>query len=168
MSKFQGVGRASSLVIFSLITFVLLIHVNFAAAGDIGTNQGFDTVTVLAGQSAEVDTTQIIPFGMHTVVFFSVGNQIVKGGFEIGRNQNAVGLWYLILFGPGGHDASTRSLDVASGLIAAESGAKAEANIDNWCLGFVTGGALLFSPVSAANPFKYTISVTGTQRAPVH
>ena len=168
MSKFQGLGRASSLVIFSIITLVLLIHVNFAAAGGIGPNQGFDTVTVLAGQKATVDVTQIGPFSMHTVVFFSVGNQKAKGIFKMGGNQNAVGLWYLILFGPGGHDASTRSLDATSGLLAAESGAKAEVNIDNWCLGFVTGGAFLFSPASPANPFKYSLIIESTKRAPVH
>ena len=168
MSKFQGLGRVSSLVIFSIITFVLLIHVNFAAAGGIGPNQGFDTVTVLAGQKATVDVTQIGPFSMHTVVFFSVGNKIVKGVFKFSSNQNALGLWYLILFGPGGHDASTRSLDATSGLLASESGAKAAVNVDNWCLGFATGGALLFSPASAANPFKYSLIIESMKRAPVH
>ena len=168
MGKFQGVGRASSWVLFSIITFVLLILVNFAAAGGIGPNQGFDTVTVLAGQEAKVNTTQTTPFGMHTVIFFSVGNIIINSSFQVGGNQNAEGLWYLMLFGPGGHDASTRSLDATTGIVSVDKGRQIKVNVDNWSLGFATGGVLLFSPVSSADPFTYTISVKGTQRAPFH
>ena len=168
MGKFQGVRRISLSVCFLIITFALSIHMNCAEAGGIGPNQGFDSVTVLANQKATVDITQIGPFGMHTVGFLSVGNLDINVNFEVGKRQNAEGLWYLILFGPGGHDASTRSLYATTGLVSVDKGKSAKVNIDNWCLGFATGGVLLFSPVSAADPFKYTISVISTKRAPVH
>jgi len=168
MGKFQGVRRISLSVCFLIITFALSIHMNCAEAGGIGPNQGFDSVTVLANQKATVDITQIGPFGMHTVGFLSVGNLDINVNFEVGKRQNAEGLWYVILIGPGGHDASTRSLDAVWGLVSMERGNKATVNTDNWCLGFTTGGALLFSPVSAANPFKYSLIIKGTQRAPVH
>ena len=167
MSEFQGMRRISLTLILSLIiTFALLIHLSCVEAGGISPNQGFDSVTVLANQKATVDITQIGPFGMHTVGFLSVGNLDINANFLVGRKQNAQGLWYVILFGPGGHDYEY--LDAACGLVAFQKGNKATVKTDNWCLGFVTGGALLFTPVSAADPFKYSLVIKGTQRAQVH
>jgi len=160
MSKFKGVRRIFLFVSFSLIiTLGLLIPVSCAEAGGIGPNQGFDYVTLLAGQKADIDVTQSGPFGMHTVVITSIGNKKVKASITIGRNQNALGLWFLILSAPGGeHDYIP--YDTSFGLVSASEGhgTKVFTPGVDFCL--ATGSILLLSPVSAADPFKYTIGIS--------
>ena len=160
MSKFQGVKRMFLFVSFSLIiTFGLLIHVNCAEAGGIGPNQGIDIVTVLSGQKANIDVTQSGPFGIHTVVITSIGNKKVKASITIGGGQNAMGLWFLILSAPGGeHDYIP--FDTSFGLVSSTEGhgTKLSTPRVDFCLATVS--ILLISPVSAADPFKYTTGIS--------
>ena len=160
MSKFKGVRRIFLFVSFSLIiTLGLLIHVSCAEAGGIGPNQGFDYVTLLAGQKADIDVTQSGPFGIHTVGIVSIGNKKVKASITIGRNQNALGLWFLILSAPGGeHDYIP--YDTSFGLVSASEGHGTKVSTPGVDFCLATGSILLLSPVSAADPFKYTIGIS--------
>ena len=160
MSKFQGVKRIFLFVSFSLIiTFGLLIHVNCAEAGGIGPNQGIDIVTVLSGQKANIDVTQAGPFGTHTVGIVSIGNKKVKASITIGFGQNAMGLWFLILSAPGGeHDYIP--FDTSFGLVSSTAGHGTKLSTPGVDFCLATVSILLISPVSAADPFKYTIGIS--------
>jgi hypothetical protein len=160
MSTFQEMRKTFlSVVSFSLIiTFVLLMHVHCAGAQGIGL-KGIDTVTLLTGQKADFDVTQSAPFSMHNVGIVSVGNKKLKASLKVGRDQTVQGFWLLLLFGSGGNNLLP--LDAGYGLVSADSGKDAEVNTGSMGIGFATGSVFLFSPVSAADPFKYSITIQG-------
>ena len=160
MSKFQGVKRIFLFVSFSLIiTFGLLIHVSCAEAGGIGPNQGTDIVTLLAGQKAVIDVTQSGPFGMHFVGILSLGSKKLKSSFLLGAGQSATGLWLMTLTAHGGvHDYLP--FDASFGLLSADEGESSSFNIERQDFLIVTQSVLVFSPVSSANPLKYTITIS--------
>jgi len=163
MRKFQGLRTTSLLVSFAIITFALLIQVNFAGAEDIAPTQGFDAVTLLGGQKAEVDTTQTGPFSIHTVGIVSLNNKKMKASFNVGRNQDALGFWSLLLFGsPSGH--GVRDRDISIGLTSADSGHGTIVNTESTAFCFAVGTSILISPVSAADPFQYSIALEGVSR----
>ena len=157
MSKFQEVRRIFLFVSFSLIiTLGLLIHVSCAEAGGIGPNQGFDYVTLLAGQKASITVSQSGPFGIHTVGIVSIGNKQVKSSFTVGSGQ-ATGLWFLYLVGPpGGH--GVRVADASFGLISASEGHGTKLKLKGPSICFVAASALLLSPVSSAGRLQTIMS----------
>lgn len=160
MGKFQGAKRIFLSVSFSLIiAFGLLIHVSCAEAGGIGPNQGIDLITLLAGQKAEIAVTQSRPFGIHCVGILSLGSKRLKSQFLIGPGQNATGLWLMILSAPGGeHDYIP--YDPTFGLLSADEGQSSSLKIERRDFCFVIQSVLIFSPVSSANPLKYTIIIS--------
>jgi Neuraminidase (sialidase) len=164
MSKFQRAKRTSLFVSLSLIiTFALLIHVNFARAEDvegISPNLGFDVVTLLGGQNASFSTSQTTPFDMYSVGVLSFFNKSLKAEFT-SITAGESGLWWMTIMGTGGRNW----FDYSFGLVFPKGYPAAEIDIGTEAsIAIATGGIILFSDVSAEDPINYTIKVTGTAK----
>ena len=156
MSKFQGVKRICLSVSFSLIiAFGLLIHVNCAEAGDIGPNQGFDSVVVLGGGFQSITTTQAAPFGTHGVFILSIDNVSIESRISF-TTTTATGFWTVTTITLG----SMIPIDMVWGLIPL-SGKRTRNDIPAIGVGLTIGNVILTSPVDAANPVQYRINVEG-------
>ena len=156
MSEYQGVKRIFLSVSFSLIiAFGLLNHVNCAEAGDIGPNQGFDTVVLLGDQSKSITTTQAAPFGTHGVFFLSIDNVSVECRISF-TTATATGFWTVTTITLG----SMIPLDMVWGLIPL-SGKMTRNDVPPLGVGLTIGNVILTSPVDAANPVQYRINVEG-------
>jgi len=158
MSKFQGVKRICISVSFSLIiAFGLLIHENCAEAGGIGPNQGFDSVLVLGDQSRSITTTQAAPFGTHGVFFLSIDNVSVDCRISF-TTTSATGFWTVTTITLG----SMIPIDMVWGLIPL-SGKRTKNDVPAVGVGLTIANVILTSPVDAANPVQYSISVQGNK-----
>lgn len=179
MNKLQGLKRTTQLVSFSLITtFVLLMHVNFARGEGlgIGPNQGYDQVTLFAGQDAQFETTTASQSGSHSVRVVSYFNRILKASIEPLKAEetgDGTGVWWVMVFGTGGdhfvrkYSDAPRWFDYAIGVIW--PGMKYTKHADAWCdidpvfsLALAIGGVYLTSPVSVEEPFSYKIKIDTT------
>ena len=163
MGKFQGVRKISLAVSFFLIiTFVLLININFAGAGglgSIGANQGFDSVVLFKDQSRTFTTTQSTPSGASNIVFLSIGNEVVSGELR-NITSTATGVWWVNVAALGGAGAVGSWSDFKFGLIPF-SGLLAQVTAGPMSPGIVLGGLYITSPVSAEEPVSYSIKVSG-------
>ena len=159
MKRFKRSNMKSLFMNFSLITiFVLLIHVNFAGAGDIGPNQAMDTVSLLSGQSYTFSTTQTTPFGSHSVGVLSIKNKKLTATFTA-NSTGASGFWLLTMIGTG----KRNWFGMGYGFTFPSGGLTAAVDVSNEIsLGLATVTLFLTSPVSAATPFRYSIRVAGT------
>ena len=82
MRTFQGARKTSLLVNFTfIITFVLLIKVNFAGAGGIGPHQGIDIITLLPRQKTSITVTQRLRTLLESdlIVIVDKGELVAKG-----------------------------------------------------------------------------------------
>jgi len=149
-----------------LIIVLALFQVNFARAGGIGPNQGFDSVTLGWGQSATISTTQAAPFGTHTIGVMPIWNRELKADFTP-VIDGKTGFWTLLLVGTGG-DYFVRKdrpvpqwLDIGLGVITSSSGDMPWVDIDPiFSFGLAISTVYITSPVSAADPFKYSIRIS--------
>ncbi len=161
MGKFQGVRKISLAVSFFLIiTFFLLININFAGAGglgSIGANQGFDSVVLFKDQSRTFTTTQSTPSGASNIFFLSIGNEVVSGELR-NITSTATGVWWVSSIATWG--AGTSWFDLKFGLIPF-SGLLAQVTAGPMSPGIVLGGLYITSPVSAEEPVSYSIKVSG-------
>ena len=156
MKRLQEFKKTSAVLILPLIiTLVLLFYTAPAVADDGETpNQSFRYVTLLSGNSINVVTTQIIPFGVHTVFVTSIGNRTLTASVQK-LTDLASGLWFISLFGTGG----TKWISSSVGVIPATSPA---AQIDigrevSFALATVT--LFVTSPVDAENPVSCTLKI---------
>lgn len=151
-----------------LMIVLALFQVNFARAGGILPNQGFDTLTLGWGQSGSISTTQAIPFGMHSVGVMSIWNREIKATFSPVIDGKK-GFWTLLLIGTGG-DYFVRDyrpvpqwIDIGLGVITSSSGDMPWVDIDPiFSFALAISTVYITSPVSAADPFKYSISFSTT------
>ena len=166
MNSFFMKKRVSLFASLLLIIVLALFPVNFARAGGIGPNQGFDSVTLGWGQSATISTTQAAPFGTHTIGVMSIWNRELKADFTP-VIDGKTGFWTLLLIGTGG-DYFVREdrpvpqwLDIGLGVIASSSGDMPWVDIDPiFSFGLAISTVYITSPVSAADPFKYSIRLS--------
>ena len=160
MGKFPGVRRVSLLARFSIITFALLLQVNFAAAGSIGPNQGFDFVMLFPKQTINVDITQAAPFGIHTVGVLSFYNLKMRAlCLTFPPTQNAQGLWFIML---SNFAYTPTDREFSYGSVSKDEGHGLEVKTNPKIgLSYTMSGAILTSPVSAESPYKYRISFEG-------
>jgi uncharacterized membrane protein YkvI len=159
MKKFQRAKRTSLVLSFSLIfTFTLLIQANLARAGEVNSikpNLGFDFVTLLAKQSATFDTSQSIVTDVHTVGVLSIGNNSLKADLKnIKPDTGTAGIWWVAIIGSG----SVSFIDIKYGLVPL-GGQTAQIDVGVISVALAMGGLILTSPVSAASPVNYQISV---------
>jgi len=162
MSKIQRAKRVSLFMSLSLIiTFLLLIHVNFARAKEVGgidPDFGFDIATLLPGQYIEISTSQTIAFDAYGVGVISVFNNTLTATLTV-STTGASGLWWITMMGTGGKNW----FDFGYGLIGAKSGLTAEIDVSpGISFGIATGGTIVTSEVSSEDPFKYKIKVSGS------
>jgi len=159
MKRHKRSNMKSLFMNFSLITiFVLLIHVNFAGAGDIDPNQAMDTVSLLSGQSASFSTTQNTPFGFHSVGVLSIKNKKLTATFTA-NSTGASGFWLLTMIGTG----KRNWFGIGYGFTFPSGGLTAAVDVSQGIsFGLATVSVFLTSPVSAATPFRYSIRVAGT------
>lgn len=156
MSKFQGVRRIFLSVSFSLIiAFGFLIQVNYAEAGEIGPNQGFDGVLIMGDQTKTIATTQAAPFGTHGVFILSIDNVSVESKLSF-TTTTARGFWTLMTFTLG----SMIPIDVTWGLVPL-SGKMTRNDVPPVGVGLSIGTVVLTTPVDAANPVQCRIKITG-------
>jgi hypothetical protein len=151
-------------VSLSLITaLILLVGINLTRAGGLGSidpNQGPDTVTLYSAQNATFSTSQATSFGSHTVGVVSINNQALTATLNV-SSSGAVGFWTLLMMGTG----RTNWIDIAAGFVSPAGGLTASVDVDtDLAIGLAIGSAFVFSPVSAAEPFRYSIRVAGTAR----
>jgi hypothetical protein len=161
MGKSQGVRKISLAVSFFLIiTFALLININFAGAGglgSIGANQGFDSVVLFKDQSRTFTTTQTTPYGTQNIFFLSLGNEVISGELR-NITSTATGVWWVSSIATWG--AGTSWFDLKFGIIPF-SGLLSQVTAGEMSYGMVSGGLFITSPVSAGEPVSYSIKVTG-------
>lgn len=159
MSKLQK--RASMFVVLSLVvTFALLVNVsNTRAEGTEGIlpSQGIDFITLLAGQNQTINTSQVTSTGSHSVSVISIGNSTLTALLTM-STKNVTGFWWIFILGT----SSVNGIDFAIGLATPSGGGTAQVNLDNFIgWGLAIGGVNATSSVSAAEPIKYSIRVTG-------
>lgn len=159
MSKLQK--RSPMFVVLSLVvTFALLIQVNLARAEEaegILPSQGIDFINLLAGQNQTIDTSQVTSTGSHSVSIISIGNKTLTALLTM-STKNVEGFWWIFILGT----SSVNGIDFAIGLATPSGGGTAQVNLDQFIgWGLAIGGVNATSPVSAADPIKYTIRVTG-------
>ena len=159
MGKFQGVRKISLAVSFFLIiTFALLININFAGAGglgSIGANQGMDRVVLFKDQTRSYTTSQIIPYGTRNIFFISIGNTALAAELR-DITDTATGFWWVSAIAAGG--AGESFFDLRFGVIPHE-GKQPQITLGQISPGIVSGGLYITSPVSAEEPVDYTIKV---------
>jgi hypothetical protein len=129
--------------------------------GSIDPNQALDTVTLYSAQNATFSTSQTSSFGSHSVGVVSINNQSLTATLTI-NTPGAVGFWTILMIGTG----RTNWIDIAAGFVSPAGGLTAQVDVDtDLALGLAIGSAFVISPpVSAAEPFRYSIRVAGTAR----
>ena len=158
MKGFQR-SKGASLFLSLFITLALLIHVNYAKAGEVGDInplQTFDYMVLLDGQSASSGTSSVAPFAVHTVGVLTVNHSTLNATISVSGPKDAIGLAWVGLIGTGGSNWG----DFAFGPVP-NSGIKATIDIGrSVSYAIVTGGVFIFSPaVSSENPAKYSLSI---------
>ena len=160
MKRLQEFKKASPVLTIWLIIALLIVTVPAAAddaeiPDDAETpGQSLKFVTLLSGNTINVVTTQIIPFGVHSVFVTSIGNRTLTASVQK-LTDSASGLWFVSLFGTGG----TKWISSSVGVIPATSPA---AQIDigrevSFALATVT--LFVTSPVDAENPVSCTLKI---------
>ena len=143
--------------LFLIITFALLINVNFAKAEEfegINPHAGFDFMLLLDGQSATVTTSATTPTDVHTVGVLSTGKRRLVASLSI-TGTEASGMWWISAIGNG----RSMFFDVSIG-VAPYPGKNVQVMIDETVgFGLVTGGVVLIPPVTAEDPVGYSITV---------
>jgi hypothetical protein len=165
MNSFLIKKRVSLFLSLLVIIVLAFFQVNFARAGGIGPNQGFDSVTLGWGQEAEFATTQATPIGTHTVGVMSIWNRELIAEFKP-VIDGKTGFWTIVLIGTGGDYFVRRDepvpqwLDIGLGVIGSDSGDFPWVDIDPvFSFGLAITTVYITSPVSAADPFKYSIKM---------
>lgn len=147
--------KKESPVLMVWLIIALLIATAPAVADDAEIPaQSFNYVTLLSGNTINVVTTQINPFGVHSVFVTSIGNRTLTASVQK-LTDSASGLWFVSLFGTGG----TKWIGSSVGVIPATSPA---AQIDiGGELSFALATVTLFvtSPVDAENPVSCTLKI---------
>lgn len=164
MGKFQGVRRISLIVSFFLIiTFALLIHADFAGAGGlgrIGPNQDFETITLLAKQEHQLDTTQSTAFGIHGIRVVSFKNkELIASLVPKTPSYGTPGFWILMAFS---YESNSIHSDYAFGLTSNETNYPAIVNLDPGLGLAIAAGIVYLSSPSAEDPFQFIIEVKTT------
>lgn len=156
MKRLKEFRKTSALLILLLIISLVLLVYNGPAIADDGEtpDPSFRYVTLLSGNTINVVTTQIIPFGVHSVFVTSIGNRTLTASVQ-NLTGSASGLWFVSLFGTGG----TKWISSSVGVIPATSPA---AQIDiggelSFALATVT--LLVTSPVDEENPVSCTLKI---------
>jgi hypothetical protein len=155
MKRLKGFKKTPPVLILLLISSALLFYTVHARADDAEqSNQNFRYVTLLSGNNINVVTTQITPFGVHSVFVTSIGNRTLTANVS-NLTASASGLWFVSLFGTGG----VKWADSSLGVIPATSPA---AQIDigrevSFALATVT--LFVTSPVDAENPVSCTMKI---------
>lgn len=162
MSKIQRAKRASLSMILSLIiTFLLLIHVNFAKAEEassIKPNLGFDFSVLSPGQSITFNATQSMAVDVHNVGVISLYNKSLTATLTT-TTKGATGFWWITMMGIGGKNW----FDLGYGLIGPTGGLTATIDIGKGVsFGLASGGAIITSIGDSGYPFKYSIRVAGS------
>ena len=166
MNGFLIKKRVSLFASLFLIIALAFFQVNFARAGGISPNQGFDSVTLGWGQSATFSTTQATPIGTHSVGVMSIWNRELKADFKP-VIDGKTGFWTLLLIGTGGDYFVRRDrpvpqwLDIGLGVITSANGDMPWVDIDPvFSFGMAIATVYITSPVSPADPFKYSIAMS--------
>ena len=155
MKRLKGFEKTPPVFAIGLIIIALLLYTAHAIADEgENPNPSFRYVTLLSGNTINVVTTQITPFGVHSVFVTSIGNRTLSANISK-LTDSASGLWFVSLFGTGGVKWSSASL----GIIPATSPA---AQIDigrevSFALATVT--LFVISPVDAENPVSCTLKI---------
>jgi hypothetical protein len=157
-------AKTLSKVMVTFLIIALLLPVNFVKAveiSEINPATVFDFVLVMEGQTASVSSTQITPFDFQTIGIASIGNITLTASLNMSgltpADPKPFGYWWVSIMDIGGRiwfDLVFGAPNVAG------PGAKIDV-YGGLGFAFVTGGTSLTSPVSAENPAKYTITVTG-------
>ena len=163
MDKTTG-AKALSKVMLPFLIIIFSFSVNFVKAGEIlelNPATVFDYVLVLEGQTASVSSTQITPFDLQTIGIVSVGNTTLTASLSITGSSitdpKPLGYWWVSIMDIGGKTW----FDLVFG-VPNVSGPGAKIDVyGGLSFAFVTGGTSLTSSVSAGNPAKYTITITG-------
>jgi hypothetical protein len=144
-----------------IITFTLFVTINFARAegpGGIDPHQAIDIVTLYAAQSATFSTSQATPIGSYSVGVISINNKALTATFTV-NTSGALGFWTILMIGTGPRNW----IDFAFGFAFPTGGLTAAIDVHkDVSLGIAIGTAFVFSPVSAEEPFRYSIKVAGT------
>jgi len=155
MRRLKGFKKTSPVLIVSLISIALLFYTAHAIADDgENPNPSFRYVTLLSGNTINVVTTQITPFGVHSVFVTSIGNRTLTANVS-NLTASASGLWFVSLFGTGGIKWTGSSF----GVIPATSPA---AQIDigpEVSFALATATLFLISPVDVENPVSCTLKI---------
>ena len=169
MRKIQRARKTFlSMSLSLIITFALLIHVNYAKAEEVGAispNQlGIDSVILIGGQSATITVSQPLPFDLQIIGIVSIYNKVLTASFssDMTGPDGIGGLWFISLWGTGGK----YGIDFAIGAAPLAGGMSADVDVDPFLsFGLVIAGTTLISPpadVIAADPATYKIRIQGT------
>ena len=147
-----------------IIALILLVNINLARAGGLGSinpNQAMDTVALYSAQSATFSTSTTSSNGSHSVGVVSFNNQALTATLTI-NTPGAIGFWTILMIGTG----RTHWIDIGTGFLIPSGGLNATVDVDtDLALGLAIGSVFVISPpVSAAEPFGYSIRVAGTAR----
>lgn len=155
MRRLKGFKKTAPVLIVSLIIIALLFYTAPAIADDgEKSNPSFRYVTLLSGNTINVVTTQMTPFGVHSVFVTSIGNRTLTANVS-NLTASASGLWFVSLFGTGG----VKWTDASLGVIPATSPA---AQIDigrEVSFALATVSLFVISPVDAENPVSCTLKI---------
>ena len=182
MGKIKRVRKTFlSMSLSLIITFALLIHVNFAKAEEVGgisPNQmeEINCFCVVGGQTASKTFTISTPFDFQRIYYISYFNRVLeaslasdmKGPFEecqpptisLPLPITCCGQWGITLLGTGG----TYPLSFAIGCAPWESGMKAQIDVNPiFSIGLILVYVNLPNvPVSAEDPVTYTIELSSS------
>ena len=163
MNHFLIKKRVSLFASLFLMIALAFFQVNFARAGGISPNQGFDSVTLGWGQDATFTATQTTPIGTHSIGIMSIWNRELSAEFKPIMDGKK-GFWTLLLIGTGGDYFVRRDrpvpqwLDIGLGVIGSEGSDIPWVDIDPiFSFGLAITTVCITSPVSPADPFKYSI-----------
>ena len=139
-----------------LLTSGLCLSVTGAQGQELVTDNDFQFVVVLKGQSSgSITTTATTPFDLSNVGILSIGNQTLTASLDITSQQT--GLWWIGLVSLG----TVADADFVFG-VAPLAGQTARIAVDPG-IGFAlaTGGVFSVTPVSEEEPINYSISING-------
>jgi len=145
------------LYLFLIITIAPVMHVNSATAEEIDAinpNQTFDFVFLLAGNTISVSSTQITPYGYHSIWIASRGNWTLTANLQ-NITSSASGFWFLTFLGTGGEIGRGFSMGI---IPATNPPIKIEIGSD-FSLAVATIFLYITSPVDAENPVSHTIRI---------
>jgi len=152
-------SKKTGMDICCVLTLFLCCSVNAAQAARINgitPDAGYEFAIVLQGQSTgSISTTASTPFDMLNVALVSIGNSGLSANLNMTSSQ--LGMWWISMVSVG------RQVDVDFVYgFAPMGGSPAQVAVDPlFGFAWVTGGIISAVPVSAEEPLKYSIIVTG-------